>query len=897
MKSKGLKVLCARLALAFTLSLGFTSLSPLQAFATGTFTTITYSGREYKLYVPSGYTAGSNLPLVVMLHGCTQDPDQFAAGTQMNALAETENFLVMYPKQTTSANQNACWNFFEPTSQTRGSGEPALIAGMVNDVKSKYSVNNEAVFVTGLSAGGAMTAIMGATYPDVFKAISVGAGLEYKAATSMTAAFTAMSSGGPDPVAQGLAAYNAMGSYERVVPTMVWHGTSDSTVAPVNGNQVLTQWAETNDRADDGSSNNSIDDVADQTITGQVPGSSGRAYTRYIYNDANGNSIMEKYLVTGMGHAWSGGSTAGSYTDPNGPNQSQLTWEFFKSFMADTVAPVTTASPAGGFYTSAVNVTLTANEAATTYYTLDGTTPTTSSAVYSAPIVISDDSTLKYFSVDAAGNQEAVQTQVYQFGEDTIAPITTANNAGGTYTGSVNVTLSTNEAATTYYTLDGTTPTTSSAVYSAPITISADATLKYFSVDTAGNTEAVQTQVYNIEISYETATGTATEHYVAGRLDAAGYIEMGTKYGYSTPFNLYKVEGSSVWTDVNPAGTTDTTAPVTTVSPAGGTYTSAQSVTLTPNESATTYYTLDGTTPTTSSTVYSGAINISANTTLKFFSVDTAGNQEAVKTETYTIQAPPVDTTAPVTTASPAGGTYTSAQSVTLTPNESATTYYTLDGTTPTTSSTVYTGAINISANTTLKFFSVDTAGNTEAVKTESYTFQSAGTVFNSIDAEDGYVGQLTSDGYSTTTLKVGDKGMYNANTYYSILSFDTSSLGSASIGSAKLRIYRKALTGSVTGINVDIKSGYFGTSSALAQSDYSASASLIDVATGNVPASNNDYVDIPLSSLSLSYINKSGKTQFRLKGVSTTDSIADSLEIYGGDSTQYAPQLIITTN
>lgn len=555
MKNFNKKSLSARVALIFILSLILSQLSALTAFATGgTFTTINYSGREYKLYVPSGYTTGSPLPLVVMLHGCTQDPDQFAAGTQMNVLAESENFLVMYPKQTTAANQNACWNFFEPTSQTRGSGEPALIAGMVNDVKTKYSVNNEAVFVTGLSAGGAMTAIMGATYPDVFKAISVGAGLEYKAATSMTAAFTAMSSGGPDPVAQGLAAYNAMGSYKRVVPTMVFHGTSDSTVATVNGNQVLTQWAETNDRADDGSSNNSIDDVADQTITGQVPGSGGRAYTRYVYNDANGNPIMEKYLVTGMGHAWSGGSTAGSYTDPKGPNQSQLTWEFFESFIADTVAPVTTASPAGGFYTSARSVTLTANEAATIYYTLDGTTPTTSSPVYTGAINISVNTTLKYFSVDTAGNQEAVKTQIYQFGQDTIAPVTTVSPAGGTYTSAQSVTLTANEAATTYYTVNGTTPTTSSTVYTGAINISSNTTLKFFSVDTAGNQEAVKTATYTINIAptYQTVNATAVAHYNAGRLDTAGYLAMGAKYGYIASFNLYLVEGSTTWTDIQP---------------------------------------------------------------------------------------------------------------------------------------------------------------------------------------------------------------------------------------------------------------------------------------------------------------------------------------------------------
>jgi poly(hydroxyalkanoate) depolymerase family esterase len=562
LKSKGLKKLCARLALVFTLSLSLTSLSSLPAYAAGTFTSVSYSGRTYKLYVPSGYTAGSELPLVVMLHGCTQDPDQFAAGTQMNALAETENFLVMYPAQTSTANQNKCWNFFEPTSQTRGSGEPALIAGMVNQVKSNYSVNDDAVFVTGLSAGGAMTAVMGATYPDVFKAIGVGAGLMYKAATDMTGAFTAMSSGSSNsPITTAQTAYNAMGSNKAIVPTIVFHGTSDYTVSPTNGNQVITQFAEINDLVDDGSSNNSVNDTADQTISVPANGSK-RAYTRYVYNDASGNPLLEKYTVTSMGHAWSGGSTAGSYTDPNGPNQSQLSWEFFESFIDtnDTTAPVTTANPNGGTFQNSVVVTLSSNEAGTTYYTTNGSTPTTSSSVYTGPITFSTSSgtvnkTLKFFSVDASGNAEAVKTATYtlNYVVDTTAPVTAVSPAGGTYTSAQSVTLTPNESATTYYTVNGTTPTTSSTVYTGAINISANTTLKFFSVDAAGNVEAVKTQTYTINtITYETVNATAVTHYNAGRLDLNGYLAMGTKYGYVASFNLYRVQGSTTWTDIQP---------------------------------------------------------------------------------------------------------------------------------------------------------------------------------------------------------------------------------------------------------------------------------------------------------------------------------------------------------
>ncbi|MHC5549354.1 CE1 family esterase, partial [Bacillus subtilis] len=174
-----------------------------------------------------------------------------------------------------------------------------------------------------------MSVIMGATYPDIFAAISVGAGLEYKAATNVTGVYTAMSSGGPNPIQQGDLAYSAMGDHKRVVPVILFHGTADYTVAPINAHQILSQCAQTNDRASDGLDNNNIDDMADQTATGTVSG--GRSYTQYIYKDTAEKTVMEKYMIEGMGHAWSGGSTSGSYTDPKGPNATKLSWNFFKS--------------------------------------------------------------------------------------------------------------------------------------------------------------------------------------------------------------------------------------------------------------------------------------------------------------------------------------------------------------------------------------------------------------------------------------------------------------------------------------------------------------------------------------------------------------------------------------
>ena len=386
-------------------------------------------GRAYWLFVPTSYSAGNAAPLVVMLHGCTQTGDGFATSTAMNTVAEEKGFLVAYPVQPSSANSSQCWNWFLTAHQSRGSGEPASINGVVNQVKSQYTIDSAKVYLAGFSAGAGMAAIMGATYPDVFAAIGVHSGLEYKAATSQNAAFTAMSSGGPDPTTQGNAAYTAMGSFARKVRVMVFHGTSDFTVATVNGNQVLSQWAQTNDRASDGADNNNIDDTAELTQGGQVAG--GRTYTRYVYQDTAGNIVMEKYLVDSMGHSWSGGASGGTYTDPTGPSASRILADFFLGTSGgggggggDTTAPITTASPVGGTYSAAVNVTLSVNESANTFYTVDGSAPTQSSPIYTTPIAISATTTLRYFSVDLAGNAEALKQQVYT--------ISTGGGGGGT---------------------------------------------------------------------------------------------------------------------------------------------------------------------------------------------------------------------------------------------------------------------------------------------------------------------------------------------------------------------------------------------------------------------------------------------------------------------------------
>ena len=563
---------------------------PSMTKAAGDFISGSYGGKTYKLYVPSQYDSSKSYPLFVMLHGCTQDATQFSTGTKMNALSEEKEFLVLYPEQNSSSNSSKCWNWFETSHQSRGSGEPSVIAGMVQSIKTNYSIQNDQVYVAGLSAGAAMSVIMGATYPDVFSGIGVGAGLEYKAATSMNEAFTAMSSGGANPIQRGRDAYNAMGSRAKPLKVIVFHGTSDYTVNKVNGDQVISQWAVTNSLAATGTEG-WLDDQADKTENLQVP--SGKSYTVYDYKAQDENVWMKKVNILKMGHAWSGGSSQGSYTDPQGPDASRMMWEFFQS---EVVEP---------------------------------------------PAVV------------------------------------------------------------------------------------------------------------------------------------------------------------------------------------------------------------------------------------------------------------------PVTTATPAGGTYNDSVSVELSSNKTGTTYYTTDGSEPTINSTKYLQALTITENATLKFFSRDNDGNTESVKTESYIIKTGGdtgeeTTVLSIGNEDGYVGKYTADGKSNATIKVGDKGMYNTDTYRGILSFDTSTI-TEPIETAKIRLYPKTKQGTISLLRLDIKTGVFGTSSTIEQADYANSATQSNISS--LSPVEGEYMDITIPVNSLAQINLNGTTQFRLKADTTAGFNSNFIEFYGGETVEFAPTLIINSN
>ncbi|WP_019905857.1 PHB depolymerase family esterase [Methylobacterium sp. 77] len=266
--------------------------------------------RSYKVYVPSSYT-GQALPVVIMLHGCTQNPDDFAAGTRMNELAEEQTFLVAYPGQPQSANMQKCWNWFNASDQQRDRGEPSLIAGIALEVVKEFLADPSRVYAAGLSAGGAAAAIMASTYPDVFAAIGVHSGLACGAARDMPSAFAAMNGGGT-PAARK----DGTG-----VPTIVFHGDADRTVCPVNGEQVIAQAL----------SGETLTRVVTQGESGQ-----GMSFTRTVQSSASGRAMVEHWALHGAGHAWSGGSTDGSYTDPRGPDASR---EMMRFFMAHSTSP------------------------------------------------------------------------------------------------------------------------------------------------------------------------------------------------------------------------------------------------------------------------------------------------------------------------------------------------------------------------------------------------------------------------------------------------------------------------------------------------------------------------------------------------------------------------------
>jgi poly(hydroxyalkanoate) depolymerase family esterase len=283
----------------------------------------------YFVYTPTTYHIGTAVPLLVMLHGCTQTAEDFAAGTRMNRLAEQHGFIVAYPQQMRKSNRALCWNWFKSAHQFRNRGEPARIAHIVQTISQKtsqWTIDSQQIYVVGASAGAAMAVILGATYPDIFAAIGVHSGIEYQAVTNIIDTLKVIRHGGPEPILQGQKAFEAMGSYKRVVPTIVFQGTHDRIVPPISSDRVVQQWMQTNHLV---SPDLYLADFKKPTTTstGQVPG--GYAYTVYTWEDSRGNEVQAYWKIHGLGHAWSGGSPTGSHTDPRGPNASEAMYQFF----------------------------------------------------------------------------------------------------------------------------------------------------------------------------------------------------------------------------------------------------------------------------------------------------------------------------------------------------------------------------------------------------------------------------------------------------------------------------------------------------------------------------------------------------------------------------------------
>ena len=265
--------------------------------------------RPYKLYIPSGYT-GQPLHLVVMLHGCTQTPDDFAAGTGMNALAEERGCFVLYPAQTSGANRSRCWNWFKRGDQGRDKGEPAILAGMTRECMRRYAIDPRRVYVAGLSAGGAMAAVLAAAYPDLYAAVGIHSGLAVGSAHDVQSAFAAMQ--GAPASAQGKRTQGKR--TPGALPVIVFHGDRDTTVHPSNGEQLFMDAVDPAMRA--------------SVEQGHVPG--GHAFTRTVHRDSSGRIVLERWVVHGAGHAWSGGNPGGSYTDPRGPDAAAAMLRFFE---------------------------------------------------------------------------------------------------------------------------------------------------------------------------------------------------------------------------------------------------------------------------------------------------------------------------------------------------------------------------------------------------------------------------------------------------------------------------------------------------------------------------------------------------------------------------------------
>nr|WP_284502817.1 MULTISPECIES: PHB depolymerase family esterase [unclassified Caballeronia] len=282
---------------------------------------VEHCGHAYRamVYVPSRYD-GRPLPMIVMLHGAQQHPDDFAAGTQMNAAAEEAGFIVVYPEQPESANLLRCWNWFIPSNQARDTGETAALAHLTNELVDRFNVDRARVYVAGLSAGGAMAINLAVTYPDLYAAAAIHSGLAFGVANEHLSALCAMNDGRGTIC---LPKREADVARTRTLPLIVFHGDADDTVHPLNSEQIMEMSLSLNSQSTD----------TRVCTTTRAEYEAGRhAYTRDTWLDQSGSLLAERWVVHGLGHAWSGGHSSGSYTDYRGPDATTEIVRFFSRF-------------------------------------------------------------------------------------------------------------------------------------------------------------------------------------------------------------------------------------------------------------------------------------------------------------------------------------------------------------------------------------------------------------------------------------------------------------------------------------------------------------------------------------------------------------------------------------
>lgn len=288
------------------------------AQAPGTFEWHTYAGdagtRRYRLFVPASADATKPAPLVVMLHGCTQDPDDFARGSRFNELAARAGAIVAWPEQTGSHHPQKCWTWYDPANQAAGRGEPALVAAITREVMASRAIDPRRVYVGGVSAGAAMAVNTAAAYPELFAAVASHSGIPYRAAADVPHAIAVMRTGSSDPAILAYALQDALGG--RRLPLIAIHGAADPVVVPTNSRQLAAQWA-------------GVLGLTASPAERGTEGGLGIERTRWKASD--GSIAVELIVVDSLAHAWSGGSAEGTFTDARGPDASRLILDFLLS--------------------------------------------------------------------------------------------------------------------------------------------------------------------------------------------------------------------------------------------------------------------------------------------------------------------------------------------------------------------------------------------------------------------------------------------------------------------------------------------------------------------------------------------------------------------------------------